>query len=233
MFIILLKELIQYLRHPRLCSKNVPTNIWERLLMLWAIGFFPSIAIWAITYKLISLGMIPNPGDLVYSHDSTSSAYIFFGSVLVAPVAEEALFRWQLRSFTFGYLFVSMAAGFILLNLVHPIVALLIASSIFLIFYINHKSHLAKSVSIQYAYWKEFFPYQFYVTALCFAIVHIYNYDDGIEHFNLALLYTLPQLIIGLSLGFVRMHYGLRYSIILHALYNFIPGIILVATLSR
>ncbi|HEY1007878.1 MAG TPA: hypothetical protein VGD92_11885, partial [Sphingobacteriaceae bacterium] len=36
----------------------------------------------------------------------------------------------------------------------------------------------------------------------------------------IGLLYTVPQLILGLILGYVRIRYDLKQAILLHALFN-------------
>jgi len=70
--------------------------------------------------------------------------------------------------------------------------------------------------------WVTYFHYFFYFTALVFAIVHIGNYSNtGILFYIMAPLLVVPQFIIGISLGYIRLKLGFVWSILLHGLYNF------------
>lgn len=75
---------------------------------------------------------------------------------------------------------------------------------------------------------------------LAFAFVHITNYDLPIVwKLILIPLLTLPQLYLGYALAYVRMRFGLKWSIILHSLHNgvicffFIFVMIITATYGR
>lgn len=61
-----------------------------------------------------------------------------------------------------------------------------------------------------------------YVITLVFGVVHFTNYDTNISGKFFALLIVSPQLFIGLVLAFIRIKYGLRYSILTHSIYNFL-----------
>jgi membrane protease YdiL (CAAX protease family) len=75
----------------------------------------------------------------------------------------------------------------------------------------------------------KFFKYNFYITALIFGLSHIHNYNQPFQYGWGILLLVLPQLFIGVVLGYVRMRFGLKNAIILHAAYNFIPALSLLA----
>lgn len=62
------------------------------------------------------------------------------------------------------------------------------------------------------------FPLFFWGSAVAFAAVHLLNFDEGSLWVLLPLV--LPQFVVGTMLGYLRVHYGLVASIMLHALHN-------------
>lgn len=64
------------------------------------------------------------------------------------------------------------------------------------------------------------FPWVFYGFTLAFALVHLSNYPNLKEIWPLAPLLISPQLNIGVFLGFIRIRFGLLWSILFHAVYN-------------
>lgn len=68
--------------------------------------------------------------------------------------------------------------------------------------------------------YKKQFKYIFYAFAILFGYVHITNFEITTNVILLSPILILPQVILGLILGFLRVKIGLIYSIFLHALYN-------------
>lgn len=64
------------------------------------------------------------------------------------------------------------------------------------------------------------FSYIFYAFAIVFGLVHITNFEISTTVLLLAPLLVAPQIILGCYLGFIRIRFGLLWSIILHASYN-------------
>lgn len=58
----------------------------------------------------------------------------------------------------------------------------------------------------------------FWVSTLAFSLVHLFNFPA--DQMAMALPLVLPQLVTGTMLGYLRVHYGLWASILLHALHN-------------
>ncbi|PCI35845.1 MAG: hypothetical protein COB60_01705 [Flavobacteriaceae bacterium] len=72
-------------------------------------------------------------------------------------------------------------------------------------------------------FWKKHFHFFFYLSTLLFGLVHIGNYDNSSMLFYIvAPILVLPQLIVGLTLGFLRMKLGFLWGVLMHGLYNFI-----------
>ncbi|NVK52616.1 MAG: CPBP family intramembrane metalloprotease [Flavobacteriaceae bacterium] len=64
------------------------------------------------------------------------------------------------------------------------------------------------------------FTIVFYSAALLFGYMHIFNYEINTNILLFSPILIAPQIIIGLYLGFIRIRFGLLWSIALHALYN-------------
>lgn len=62
------------------------------------------------------------------------------------------------------------------------------------------------------------FPVLFWLSTIAFACIHLANFDAGALWVLLPLV--LPQFLLGVLLGYLRVHYGLWASIALHALHN-------------
>ena len=62
------------------------------------------------------------------------------------------------------------------------------------------------------------FPFWFWLSTLAFALVHIANFDKGSIAILLPLV--LPQFILGMMLGYVRVRFALWAAILLHAAHN-------------
>jgi len=70
-------------------------------------------------------------------------------------------------------------------------------------------------------FWKKInFGYPFYATAGFFAIIHLTNITMPAEKWYLGPLLVLPQLILGLLFGYVRVRNSIWTSIFCHVLHN-------------
>ncbi|MBX7501003.1 CPBP family intramembrane metalloprotease [Qipengyuania sp. YG27] len=77
-------------------------------------------------------------------------------------------------------------------------------------------------------WFQRLFPLLFWLSAVGFASVHLFNFKP--EEMMMALPLVLPQFVTGTILGYLRVNYGLWASVLLHALHNgaFI-GLVLLA----
>ena len=64
------------------------------------------------------------------------------------------------------------------------------------------------------------FKIAFYAFSLLFGFVHITNFDLNFNVFILAPLLVLPQILLGGYFGFIRVRFGLPWSILMHGCYN-------------
>lgn len=64
------------------------------------------------------------------------------------------------------------------------------------------------------------FKIAFYVIGIIFAYVHIFNFEITINVILFSPLLVAPQFFVGLIFGFIRIRFGLIWSIFLHSIYN-------------
>ena len=67
---------------------------------------------------------------------------------------------------------------------------------------------------------KPYFKFLFYLSAFTFGWVHIFNFEFTSSHYAFIPIITLPQTMLGFILGYIRIHYGFWYGVLLHFLYN-------------
>jgi membrane protease YdiL (CAAX protease family) len=73
------------------------------------------------------------------------------------------------------------------------------------------------------------FGWFYFASALGFAAIHLVNFGQGASVATLPLV--LPQFVLGLILGYVRVQHGMWASILFHALHNAVfIGIVLAAS---
>jgi membrane protease YdiL (CAAX protease family) len=64
------------------------------------------------------------------------------------------------------------------------------------------------------------FRIAFYAFSLLFGFVHITNFDLTLNVFLLAPLLVLPQILLGGYFGYLRVRFGILWSMLLHGCYN-------------
>tara|TARA_R110000787_G_scaffold106696_1_gene214526 strand:- start:4082 stop:4639 length:558 start_codon:yes stop_codon:yes gene_type:complete len=66
----------------------------------------------------------------------------------------------------------------------------------------------------------KLFKAAFYTLGFIFAYVHIFNFEMSLNVILFSPLLVAPQFFIGLVFGYIRVRFGLLWSICLHGLYN-------------
>ncbi|WP_233266102.1 CPBP family glutamic-type intramembrane protease [Myroides fluvii] len=70
-------------------------------------------------------------------------------------------------------------------------------------------------------WWTAHFPLVFYVASVSFALIHIFNFEEfPLRVVLLAPLITLPQFVLGLGMGYLRLRFGFWYGYLFHVLNN-------------
>lgn len=157
--------------------------------------------------------------------------YFFLMAVIVAPVLEEFAFRgWlnpKLKVFVSSLAILSFFLTQITLNYLYLDGFWLLFSLFFSLFlgfslYFYLSRNQDKFVKIKEFFKTNFFII-FYFSALFFGLVHLSNFINLKEVWFLFPVLVLPQIIGGLTLGYLRVRLGLVYAIISHTLTNLIP----------
>ncbi|RAJ34379.1 CPBP family glutamic-type intramembrane protease [Pedobacter cryoconitis] len=226
----LVYDLAEYLKRPRLVS--IPEKVdkpFSLLLKLALICIIAGVGCGILLSLLIGLKLIPDPGPSVIDHKKMSKLMLFVMAVIWAPLTEELFFRAQLRRFTGSLAFIALMCGVLLSVIIQTDWAYVVSPFIFIILYVIYRYNLARSLTLKFEFWERILPWHFHLTAICFSLIHLSNYEKGISLLPLGILYTLPQLAVGLVLGYTRMNYGLKYSMAVHAMYNFFPVLLFIS----
>lgn len=77
------------------------------------------------------------------------------------------------------------------------------------------------------AWWTTNFKIIFWTFTIVFAAVHFTNFASTVPIY-LAPILVLPQLVLGIMLGYIRVGWGTRYSMLFHAIHNGIPVTLLL-----
>ena len=143
---------------------------------------------------------------------------LFVSAVVAAPVLEECVFRLPMRPYAVNVAFsASFVIAFLLLasapsqSLLLFIGGMILGGNFYLWTQRPHKLIL-QQFYVRYAI------AIFYFLTLIFGAIHITNYEPRV--WPLLPLLVLPQVIVALWLGFVRMRYGFKWAIFGHALHN-------------
>ena len=69
---------------------------------------------------------------------------------------------------------------------------------------------------------KSYFRYVFYGSVFAFGSIHLSNFEAYENAYWLTPLLIAPQLVLGVTAGFIRVRFGLLWAIALHVTYNLI-----------
>ncbi len=105
-------------------------------------------------------------------------------TVIIAPLAEELIFRYSLR----------------------------------------YRKLFSKFITKET--WNTIFPFLVYILSILFGFIHLNNYgNDSWEFYALSPFIIASQLTGGLVLSYVRVRLSILYSMLYHAIWNFLFGI--------
>ena len=205
----------------------VPEKL-NHIVVLFFLVFTIELIIAGLLYNVI--GVEESAHKLDDLLDQMSLWKIFILAVIIAPIFEEILFRYYLTKPVLIFIAIPtiIALGSLimystgLLNL-FAFILFLIVSSLSLLLLFWKSVNLIEHLKIWY---QDKFAYVFYLSAVLFAFIHIYNFHDMMPWYYTPIL-VFPQFFIGLYLGYLRVRNGLSYSILVHAINNAIPMILL------
>jgi hypothetical protein len=231
----LIKDWAVFLIHPRDLTQDLPLkSIIKSLIFHFFFLFLVSASLMIITNYLFrklyfQWHIIPYPVT-TKPHYYITFLYV----VITGPVIEELMCRLSLR---FRPLFLAISASvlaffitarFIIrtdpfFNIRYTLGNLFIVLVMALLLYFFMRS-FKDTLTI---FWNKYFRLIFYAFALLFGYMHLGNYY--MDHYSMILLspfFIFPYIFIGLNLGYIRLKYGIVFSILLHGFYNAFPLIL-------
>lgn len=207
----MLNNFWRFLRSPTYNDHNQPVR-WGEL------------AIFLLLYIVLGFALNPllellaNYLQLKHVLEEPDTTLILLG-VLVVPPIEEVVFRLWLRvnrGALFAVAFLVLFVGVLLLPVSNLGAVVLIALSVLILVatLMGYDANIEQMVA-------HHFGFFFYGSTVLFALVHITNFTPLS---TLTLLFTpllvLPQFVVGTMLGYIRVRYGIGYSILFHVVVN-------------
>lgn len=145
-------------------------------------------------------------------------------ALIWAPVVEELTFRYILRRPAMLWWFVPLMVAVLVQGpKINSGILLVLAILLTMapLFYKDHKLAFAWRLS-----WPQrqnvirLYPLFFHMVAILFAAVHLFNFKFATLPLFLLPLLVIPQWFTGLVLGWLRVTRGIMASIVLHAIFN-------------
>lgn len=234
--LIIILRFWTFLRQPYYIDHAVPVSItpwrwlWQLFKVDFGITFFAAIILVTLTKLIERLTFLNFHEDHVYS---TPYQALFF-LVIFAPIIEEGLFRLSLRLSPFNFApmigVVGVYLSFSILSSWFQPNTYIVLAVVFCMLFVPMLVLVTRQAFIMewlYPRFKKHFRWIYYFSSISFGFIHLSNFDNiTLSHYLLIVLLTLPQLCSGFFLGYVRMRYGIGYSIGLHALNNLVPGLL-------
>jgi hypothetical protein len=209
-------ELWNYIKSPKyICQLSFGITQFVQIFVVISICCFGLSVFNGSIIKALELGRKCINYDL--------SRLVFY-TVIIIPFIEEILFRLLLKprweNVLFFNSFLVVLGVYALWGEKFLIGSILIClGCIMIIIFISNKRILRK---IQIKHIKNF-RYVFYSSVLVFGFLHLSNFEFNFWIVLFSPILVLPQIIGGLALGYIRMHFGIMCSILFHALNNLIP----------
>lgn len=225
---------LSYFKKPvYIYSSNQASNFWRSIKeviysYLIAISFIivSLFLILLVDYLLVNVFHHPSIRLTLINRRSinNSNSLNKITIILIAPVIEEICFRYPLNlkkgaiitSLTiiffifFGGSF-SITAFFTVANLKKLIISFIIS------FFIG----LMISGSLLENIKEKYFHIYFYLIAFSFSFLHISNFHPFYYSlFFLYPIYVIPQFLMGMFIGYVRIKCGFAFGVLLHMLFN-------------
>ncbi len=233
-------EFLRFVRKPVYEYKRGRPLSLKTVTQLYLLVFLFSMILFAPISAVLGIANMPHAIEKMLEQ---INLWQMFGiAVILAPIMEEFIFRFHLRYPTLIrlYLLSSLIACVLLVYgfITYGPGAFRMENVSVLTSDTKMISLLATSILIAVASWYlmsrkqgitgqdlmvRYFPQVFYLSAAIFGLVHVSNFQLEPEQWYIAPLLVLPQLILAIYLGYVRVRNDIYHSIYVHALNNCIP----------
>jgi membrane protease YdiL (CAAX protease family) len=218
------RELIVFLRQPQLLEPEQPHAPLRTFFHLLVLSFSLSLLSILLMNAVQKSGLLPElPHAMEGIMKDMPFALVFFLVALLMPALEELAFRlWLVYQPRYVIISLWLIAFFVsqafLQNGLDPIgygvLGLAAMATILLLTFRDRADAGLHSL------YRRYYSWLFYGATLLFALVHLINFSLTPRLLLFAPLLVLPQFLLGLVLGYIRVRQGLIWAIALHALYN-------------
>lgn len=221
-----LSDVWHYLRAPRYLARRQrldPVSL-RHIVQLLFLTLSLILVMSGIIGGLISSVEGELPDNAVDALARTSPAMFLFIGIMVAPIWEEIAFRSWLGGPRACLLGLPLLAGVAALLAganagLDQVVTMGMAAGLAVMVLALSRQYNSRSPQAQDESRSVLFPAAFYGSVIIFGLMHLSNYDGGISSWVMVLT-ILPQILVGMVLGYVRMRFGLIAAILFHAAYN-------------
>lgn len=199
--------------------KNMTINILLKL-------FFISILLTIVTNYIVSFFIVTPPTIKTLTND-LNYFQIILVAVILSPIIEEISFRLWLKKGKYNFQLGLIGALIILIASIQKI----LSNNIFILPEILTSTILITSIlfsKFKPIFFQKYYRYFTYTSFITFGFLHIGNYPDlETIHYSLYPIMALPYISLGALLGYTRISYDIRASIILHASINIVPVLLM------
>ncbi len=181
--------------------------------------------LWAVNLMLLGPIAVAAATAGGAQHKLALQAVPWMQALLWAPLVEELVFRYGLRRVGQAFWLTPLATG-ILFSGPTPGAGLLLCAVVLLSILPQAEHPWGRRVRhpgrtwARCRAWRNAFPWLFHGASLAFAAVHLYNFNLSQTPWWLLPLLVLPQWLTGLALGWMRVRRGIGAAVLLHALFN-------------
>lgn len=193
------EDFFKFLWKPRL-EKDPNKNLLYRFkvfTILLIFSFFVVFTLLMIIGMLTVMGVIEK-GDHAFDNllEKNSPLIIFFAAAIQAPIIEELIFRAPLTIFKSPLVLFKKPIQF------------------------SGREIVLRKKTLTLFKNPKTFKLAFFSLAILFGYIHIFNFDLSMNVLLVSPILVAPQIYLGLVLGYIRVRFGLLWSILMHAIYN-------------
>jgi membrane protease YdiL (CAAX protease family) len=219
-------EFWNYVKDPKYIAQNTTMALHEKVSFIKQLLKLELLLLIVIVPLIVYTKRLTGATSIGWGDDWDA----YFSIVILAPIVEETVFRYGLK---FSRIVVAFLAWLPIYYIIKHTVSddsmgkaiglSLILIPIFWVLIENFRLHLERM-------WRINFTVIFHISAIIFGLIHLSNYSN-INNYFLAIPLVSSQIVAGYVLGFVRMKFGLFYSMGLHSVWNFITSLALLIPL--
>lgn len=190
------QDLIAFLKNPDQ-KKDKESNLTDKIIqfvVLFITCFTISIFLSIVISIIYATGLIENDYHAFDQIKDKQPIQIFFIAAIAAPVVEELIFRGPLTIFKSPWKLYRKSE--------------------------ETGEKVLTDVRIPIFENPKVFKIIFYSSAILFGYVHLFNYQIDTQILIFSPILVAPQFILGLIFGYIRIRFGLLWSIAMHSLYN-------------